>query len=132
MKVVAASLIYFTFGWIGLAFANLSREGGYSIKYQSFLSSLIYSAHNTMDAPNRDDIIDYRDLNYDPHTVFGTFFDATCYIMYYWLMVVLLTGAFLPVYSKIYQYKCLRGNLKLQKKNTKGGKKAKQNLVTNK
>lgn len=108
LLIVAASLLYFMSGIIGLSFANISQQGGYSIKYLSFISSLIYSIHNTNASPNQSEIITNGDLNYAPNTVLSSLFKMLTEIMYYWLMVVLLTGAFLPVFAKEFQYKCIR------------------------
>ena len=63
----------------------------------SQVSSIIYTIQNTRDAPNSNDILDYMPFTF-PTIVLMIILEVT----YYWLMVVLLTGAFLPVFSKEY------------------------------
>lgn len=108
LAIVATSFFYFFVGIGGLCLANLSFNGGYKPRYRDAVLSMIYSIHNTMNAENPRDIESIEDLNYKPYTIENVIMRAILLMMYYWLIVVVLMGAFLPVFSKEYQYKCIR------------------------
>ena len=100
LAIVATSLLYFLLSAIGLTLANMSAQGGYSQQFISVTSSFIYTIHNAIEAPNPQDIQSIKDLNYQPYQIFITIYRMVPMVEYYWLMVVLLMGAFLPVFSK--------------------------------